>query len=84
MAIETPTGQPPRGDASASERHKKTHIPPQLVDYLKSPTAAGPYTALKASEGLSAIGQREKNMKERLEAWQKDWDMMAAANNSKK
>ena len=77
-------GQLRQGDASGPERHKKTHPPPQLVEYLKSPSVAGSYNALKVSKGLSTADQREKNMKARLEAWQKDWDEMVAASNNEK
>lgn len=69
--------QLPLGDASVPKRKQKTYPSPQLVDYLGSSSTAGPYTGLEDNKGPSAFCEHMKDMKGRLEAWQKDWDTMS-------
>jgi hypothetical protein len=62
----------------ALKRHQKTHPSSQLIDYLDSPSTTGPYTGLQDTTGQIAAGQRQRNMKECLQGWEKDWEKMGA------
>jgi hypothetical protein len=68
-------------DEQASNRRKKIHPSPQLVDWLHSPSTADPHTGAQGNTDQSGVAERPKKMKESLEAFDGKWKKMCAANN---
>jgi hypothetical protein len=69
----------PKADVQAAARKMMSHLSPQLLDYLISPSKTDYYTGVQDITSQAAVSVRHKNMKEFLEGWKEGWENMSVA-----